>query len=88
MEEYSPYSKYDKPFFPTVCREQEAITVAVSLMDGRSITLTVNSASTSAEVCDSIFQKIDLQDTYGFSLYAAMHEKVCIIWMASRWTMK
>ncbi|XP_058601232.1 unconventional myosin-VIIb [Onychostoma macrolepis] len=55
---------------------KKPITVVVSLMDGRSITLTVDSASTSAEVCNSIIQKINLQDTYGFSLYVAMYEKM------------
>ncbi|XP_051990099.1 unconventional myosin-VIIa-like [Xyrauchen texanus] len=52
------------------------MTVAVGLMDGRSISLHVDSASTSAEVCNDIIQKINLQDTYGFSLYAAMNDKM------------
>ncbi|XP_051985329.1 unconventional myosin-VIIb-like [Xyrauchen texanus] len=52
------------------------VAVAVGLMDGRSISLSVDSASTSAEVCNTIIQKINLQDTYGFSLYAAMNEKM------------
>uniref|UniRef100_A0A671NGN2 Unconventional myosin-VIIa-like n=1 Tax=Sinocyclocheilus anshuiensis TaxID=1608454 RepID=A0A671NGN2_9TELE len=55
---------------------KKPITVVVSLMDGKSITFTVDSASTSAEVCNSIIQKINLQDTYGFSLYVAMYEKI------------
>uniref|UniRef100_A0A8C1FWG9 Myosin VIIBb n=1 Tax=Cyprinus carpio carpio TaxID=630221 RepID=A0A8C1FWG9_CYPCA len=55
---------------------KKPITVAVSLMDGRSITLTLDSARTSAEMCNSIIQKINLQDSYGFSLYVAMYEKI------------
>uniref|UniRef100_A0A672MWX5 Unconventional myosin-VIIa-like n=1 Tax=Sinocyclocheilus grahami TaxID=75366 RepID=A0A672MWX5_SINGR len=55
---------------------KKPITVVVSLMDGKSVTFTVDSASTSAEVCNSIIQKINLQDTYGFSLYVAMYEKI------------
>ncbi|XP_016133906.1 unconventional myosin-VIIa-like [Sinocyclocheilus grahami] len=55
---------------------KKPISVAVGLMDGRSISLTVDSASTSAEVCSAVIQKINLQDTYGFSLYAAMYEKI------------
>lgn len=58
--------------------------VAVGLMDGRSISLHVDSASTSREVCDAIIQKVHLKDTYGFSLYAAINEKVCIILMPSK----
>ncbi|XP_051719592.1 unconventional myosin-VIIa [Ctenopharyngodon idella] len=52
------------------------IAVVVSLMDGRSINLHLDSASTSAEVCNTVIQKINLKDTYGFSLYAAMNEKM------------
>ncbi|RXN17263.1 unconventional myosin-VIIa-like protein [Labeo rohita] len=55
---------------------KKPITVVVGLMDGRNISLTVDSASTSEEVCNAIFQKVKLQDTYGFSLYAAMYEKM------------
>ncbi|XP_073732354.1 unconventional myosin-VIIb [Misgurnus anguillicaudatus] len=50
--------------------------VVVGLMDSRSISLHVDSASTSREVCDAVIQKISLKDTYGFSLYAAMNEKM------------
>uniref|UniRef100_A0A672STX8 Unconventional myosin-VIIa-like n=1 Tax=Sinocyclocheilus grahami TaxID=75366 RepID=A0A672STX8_SINGR len=59
-----------------VGKNKKPISVAVGLMDGRSISLTVDSASTSAEVCSAVIQKINLQDTYGFSLYAAMYEKI------------
>uniref|UniRef100_A0A673HGU3 Unconventional myosin-VIIa-like n=1 Tax=Sinocyclocheilus rhinocerous TaxID=307959 RepID=A0A673HGU3_9TELE len=59
-----------------VGKNKKPISVAVGLMDGRSISLTVDSASTSAEVCSAVIQKIKLQDTYGFSLYAAMYEKI------------
>lgn len=52
------------------------IGVAVGLMDGRNISLTVDSASTSAEVCTAIIQNTNLQDSFGFSLYAAMYEKM------------
>ncbi|KTF75600.1 hypothetical protein cypCar_00021518 [Cyprinus carpio] len=55
---------------------KKPISVAVGLMDGRSISVTLDSASSSAEVCSAIIQKIKLQDTYGFSLYAAMYEKI------------
>lgn len=57
--------------------------VLVGLMDGRTINLQVDSAFTSREVCDAITQKNNLKDTYGFSLYAAIYEKVCNIQMYS-----
>jgi len=55
------------------------IVVVVGLMDGRSISLHVDSATTSKELCNAVIQKINLQDSYGFSIYAAMNEKVCDI---------
>ena len=45
-------------------------------MDGRSVSLSVDSASTSAEVCQMVAKKINLKDTYGFSLYIGMYDKV------------
>lgn len=51
--------------------------ISVTLMDGRTLSLPVDSASTSKEVCQIISQKVKLQDTFGFSLYAAVHDKVC-----------
>lgn len=50
--------------------------VTVALMDGRSINLPVDSASTSKEVCQLVSNKIKLTDVFGFSLYVAMYEKV------------
>ncbi|XP_039533712.1 unconventional myosin-VIIa [Pimephales promelas] len=52
------------------------IVVVVGLMDGRSISLHVDSATTSKELCNAVIQKINLQDSYGFSIYAAMNEKM------------
>lgn len=50
--------------------------VSVALLDGRSINLPVDSATTSKEVCQLVSNKIKLNDTFGFSLYVAMYEKV------------
>ncbi|KAI4877996.1 hypothetical protein NFI96_012181, partial [Prochilodus magdalenae] len=54
----------------------EPISVAVGLMDGQALSLPVDSASTSAELCKAVAQKINLQDTFGFSLYIAIHDKM------------
>lgn len=53
--------------------------ISVTLMDGRNLSLPVDSASTSKEICQIISQKIKLQDAFGFSLYAAVFDKVCYI---------
>lgn len=53
--------------------------VSVTLMDGRTINLPVDSASTSREICQILANKIKLNDTFGFSLYVALYEKVSFI---------
>ncbi|XP_029309255.1 LOW QUALITY PROTEIN: unconventional myosin-VIIb-like [Cottoperca gobio] len=57
-------------------KSKEPIDVSVTLMDGRTISVHMDSASTSAEVCQSVANKINLQDTYGFSLYISLFEKM------------
>uniref|UniRef100_A0AAR2KCB8 Uncharacterized protein n=1 Tax=Pygocentrus nattereri TaxID=42514 RepID=A0AAR2KCB8_PYGNA len=57
-------------------KNKEPISVAVGLMDGRTLNLLVDSAITSAELCDKIAQEINLQDTFGFSLYIAIYDKI------------
>ncbi|XP_044074657.1 unconventional myosin-VIIb-like [Siniperca chuatsi] len=57
-------------------KSKEPIDVSVSLMDERTVSLHLDSASTSAEVCKAVADKIDLRDTYGFSLYISLYEKM------------
>lgn len=45
-------------------------------MDGRTLSLPVDSASTSGEICQALAKKVQLSDTFGFSLYVSMYEKV------------
>lgn len=52
------------------------MSVSVTLMDGRTINLPVDSASTSKEICHMLFNKVKLTDTFGFSLYVTLYEKV------------
>lgn len=48
------------------------------LMDNHSINVPIDSASTSKEICQLISNKIKLKDTFGFSVYVALYEKVCV----------
>lgn len=50
--------------------------ISVSLMDGSTISLPIDSASTSQEICKVLSQKIKLHDIFGFSLYMALYDKV------------
>ena len=50
--------------------------MSVSLMDGSTVSLTVDSACTSAELCQQVAKKINLKDTYGFSIYIDIYDKV------------
>uniref|UniRef100_A0A3Q3K2W2 Uncharacterized protein n=1 Tax=Monopterus albus TaxID=43700 RepID=A0A3Q3K2W2_MONAL len=56
--------------------QKKPIVVTVMLMDGCSVNLPVDSASTSKEICQLVSSKVKLKDTFGFSLYVALYEKV------------
>ncbi|XP_047192578.1 unconventional myosin-VIIa [Scophthalmus maximus] len=57
-------------------KTKKPMVVSVLLMDGRSINLPVDSATTSREICQVLSNKVRLKDTFGFSLYVALYEKV------------
>ncbi|KAG7227320.1 hypothetical protein INR49_000324 [Caranx melampygus] len=57
-------------------KTKKPIDVSVTLTDDRTISLHVNSASTSAEVCQTVADKLNLKDMYGFSLYISLYEKL------------
>lgn len=57
-------------------KSKKPIDASVVLIDGRSISLNLDSASTSAEVCQAVADKINLRDTYGFSLFITLNNKV------------
>nr|XP_020465549.1 unconventional myosin-VIIa-like [Monopterus albus] len=57
-------------------KTKKPIVVTVMLMDGCSVNLPVDSASTSKEICQLVSSKVKLKDTFGFSLYVALYEKV------------
>lgn len=55
---------------------QQPMDVTVALIDGQKFTLPMDSAFTSAEVLRDVAKKINLTDTYGFSVYISIHDKV------------
>jgi hypothetical protein len=48
----------------------------VTFMDGTTKTLLTDSATTANELCNSLADKISLQDRFGFSLFIALFDKV------------
>ncbi|KAF7652777.1 hypothetical protein LDENG_00092430 [Lucifuga dentata] len=57
-------------------RCRQPIDVSVALMDGQTIILPVDSACTSAEICQTVAERIQLKDTQGFSLYISLSDKM------------
>lgn len=50
--------------------------LSVTLMNGNSITVLADSASTAKEICQLVADKMKLKDIFGFSLYIALYDKV------------
>ncbi|XP_032741248.1 unconventional myosin-VIIb [Rattus rattus] len=56
-------------------KSKKHIPIQVILATGRSLTISVDSASTSREICQQIAQKQGLRDKLGFSLQVAVYDK-------------
>ncbi|OWR43684.1 putative myosin-VIIa [Danaus plexippus plexippus] len=57
-------------------KTKKPILLTVTLMDESMKTVQSDSATTSEEVCQQIADNIKLTDTYGFSLYITLYDKV------------
>ncbi|KAJ8279441.1 hypothetical protein COCON_G00065070, partial [Conger conger] len=57
-------------------KTKRPMVVSVTLMDGRTISIPVDSATTSREISQFLAQKVKLKDTFGFSVYVAIYDKV------------
>ncbi|KAK6322586.1 hypothetical protein J4Q44_G00073780 [Coregonus suidteri] len=57
-------------------KSKKPIMLPVTFMDGTTKTLLTDSATTASELCNSLADKISLQDRFGFSLYIALFDKV------------
>ncbi|EMP42626.1 Myosin-VIIb [Chelonia mydas] len=57
-------------------KQKKPIVFNVTLMNGQSITVPADSASIAKEICQLVADKMTLKDTFGFSLYIAVCDKV------------
>uniref|UniRef100_A0A8C8S4Z2 Myosin VIIB n=1 Tax=Pelusios castaneus TaxID=367368 RepID=A0A8C8S4Z2_9SAUR len=57
-------------------KQKKPIVFNVTLMNGQSITVPADSASTAKEICQLVADKMQLKDMFGFSLYIAVYDKV------------
>lgn len=58
------------------CKTTDPIIVDVHLMNGETVQLEIDSASTSEEVCIAVAKAIDMKDLLGFSLFITIQNKV------------
>ncbi|XP_054902492.1 unconventional myosin-VIIa-like isoform X4 [Poeciliopsis prolifica] len=57
-------------------KSKKPIMLPVTFMDGTTKTLLADSATTAFELCNALADKINLRDSFGFSLYIALFDKV------------
>lgn len=57
-------------------KSKQPILLAVTFMDGTTVTLRTDSATTASELVNSVADNIKLKDRFGFSLFIALFDKV------------
>lgn len=57
-------------------KSQKPVVLAVTFMDGSVKTLYADSATTASELCKQLAEKVGLTNSFGFSLYIALFDKV------------
>uniref|UniRef100_A0A1I7TBZ6 Unconventional myosin heavy chain 6 n=1 Tax=Caenorhabditis tropicalis TaxID=1561998 RepID=A0A1I7TBZ6_9PELO len=57
-------------------KSQKPVVLAVTFMDGSVKTLCADSATTASELCKQLAEKVGLTNSFGFSLYIALFDKV------------
>ncbi|XP_015589004.1 myosin-VIIa [Cephus cinctus] len=57
-------------------KNKNSIPLTITFMDGSSKTIEGDSASTAGEIVNTLAKSINLQDTFGFSLFITLYDKV------------
>nr|XP_022919052.1 myosin-VIIa-like [Onthophagus taurus] len=57
-------------------KNKDPIILEITFMDRKSMTVEVDSATTSEEICKQIASNLGIKDTFGFSLFITLYDKV------------
>lgn len=57
----------------------------ITFMDGSTKALLADSATTAKELCTQLAQRIGMKDSFGFSLYIALFDKVIITLLTTQY---
>ncbi|XP_078265910.1 unconventional myosin-VIIa-like [Rhinoraja longicauda] len=57
-------------------KTKQPMKVTVTLMSGESYSVSIDSATTAQELCSALAGRIGLTDSFGFSIYIALYQKV------------
>ncbi|XP_076323728.1 myosin-VIIa-like isoform X2 [Tachypleus tridentatus] len=57
-------------------KSKTPVILSITFMDGMTKNLYADSATTAQELCQQLAEKIELKDSFGFSLYIALFDKV------------
>lgn len=59
-------------------QNKKPVQVQVELLDGALLDIDIDSASTAQEVITAISKILNLKDSFGFSIFITLYDKVCI----------
>ena len=59
------------------CKLRKYVMLPITCSDRKVETVEADSATTAAEMCSALANKLALKDHFGFSIYICIYDKVC-----------